>query len=117
MEPIGIDALGSRRSPESPSPAMTPVTAGKNTANATQYSTSPVDWANGGGLGSGLAAAPPINAASETPTSNKRGSWTLSAIAAPLEASNPMPRTITKAAGTTGRLGQINRMDSASPNA
>ena len=34
-----------------------------------------------------------------------------------LEASTPMPRTITKAVGPTGAPGQINRTDSASPNA
>ncbi len=77
---------------------MTPVTAGKKIANATQYSTSPVDWVTGGRSDTGLNADPAINAASESATRARSGSWTLSAIADPLEASTPMARTITKAA-------------------
>ena len=116
IEPSGIDLPGSRRSPDSPSPAMTPVTAGKRPRSRPKSRFRRV--------GAWSTTSDPDERTEcpdgerdqrhhdETPSARPVPS---SARSAPVTASTPTPTTITSVTGISGRFGHTIRNDSASP--
>ena len=96
---------------------MMPVTAGKNTANTTQNVGGAVGTTARVGDTWGPNQDPIASATRETPIRTISGTWILSAMSAPRNASTPTAATITNAAACTGTPGQTIRIDSASPKA
>ena len=114
---MGMARLGFARSPERPTPASTPVTAGKNTAKTTQKPpSSQAPW-------TGTCAGPDRSAPRTSPSSDKTmspmmGSCSLSASTVLRPATSTTPTTMAAAAAwiwPSVMPGTTMRMLSASP--